>query len=159
MNGVRVSAEDGNFSLHHRVQTGSGAHPAYYPMDTRSSCPGGKEARTWSWPITSIYSRGQRMRGTIRPLSNTPSRSGVQFKKHRNNFTFTLLYVGVKWAPCRHAVAHCKVPDCGHVVKVQEEPKIRRGPRAWWGERCWLWWIFTNCLYHSMRDGRVKQYA
>jgi len=34
----------GNFSLHHRVQTGSGAHPASYPMGIRGSFPGGKAA-------------------------------------------------------------------------------------------------------------------
>jgi hypothetical protein len=41
-------------ALHHRVQNGSGAHPASYPMDTRVSFPGGKAARAWSWPLTSI---------------------------------------------------------------------------------------------------------
>jgi hypothetical protein len=39
--GVRVPAAAGNFSLHHRVQTGSEAHPASYPMGTRGSFPGG----------------------------------------------------------------------------------------------------------------------
>jgi hypothetical protein len=34
----------GNFSLHHRVQNGSGAHPASYPMGARGSFPGGKAA-------------------------------------------------------------------------------------------------------------------
>jgi hypothetical protein len=34
----------GNFSLRHHVQTGSGAHPASYPMGTGSSFPGGKAA-------------------------------------------------------------------------------------------------------------------
>jgi hypothetical protein len=38
----------GNFSLRHRVQNGSGAHPAFYPMGTRGSFPGikrpGREA-------------------------------------------------------------------------------------------------------------------
>jgi hypothetical protein len=29
---VRFPARAGNFSLHHRVQNGSGAHPAPYPM-------------------------------------------------------------------------------------------------------------------------------
>jgi hypothetical protein len=29
---VRFPAGDGNFSLHHRVQNGSGAHPASYTM-------------------------------------------------------------------------------------------------------------------------------
>jgi hypothetical protein len=39
---VRFLAEAGNFSLHHRVQKGSGAHPASYPMGTRRSFPGTK---------------------------------------------------------------------------------------------------------------------
>jgi hypothetical protein len=34
----------GNFSLNHRVQNGSGAHPTSYPMSTRGSFPGGKAA-------------------------------------------------------------------------------------------------------------------
>jgi hypothetical protein len=42
--GVQVSAEAGNFSLHHPVQTASGTHPASYPMDTRGSFPGDKAA-------------------------------------------------------------------------------------------------------------------
>jgi hypothetical protein len=37
-------AWSGNFSLHHRVQNGSGAHPASYPMGTRGSFPAGKAA-------------------------------------------------------------------------------------------------------------------
>jgi hypothetical protein len=39
---VRFPAEAGNFSLHHRVQNGSGAHPASYPMGARGSFPGVK---------------------------------------------------------------------------------------------------------------------
>jgi hypothetical protein len=44
--GSRVSfpAGDGNFSPHHRVQNGSGAHPASYPMGTRGSFPAGEAA-------------------------------------------------------------------------------------------------------------------
>jgi hypothetical protein len=41
---VRFPAEAGNFSLHHRIQTGCGAHPASYPMSTRGPFPGGKAA-------------------------------------------------------------------------------------------------------------------
>jgi hypothetical protein len=41
---VRFPAEAENFSLNHRVQKGSGAHPASYPMGTRDSFPGGKAA-------------------------------------------------------------------------------------------------------------------
>jgi hypothetical protein len=41
---VRFPAGAGNFSLHHRVQNGSGAHQASYPMGTTGSFPGGKAA-------------------------------------------------------------------------------------------------------------------
>jgi hypothetical protein len=41
---ARFPAGDGNFSLHHRVQNGSGAHPASYPMGTRGPLLGGKAA-------------------------------------------------------------------------------------------------------------------
>jgi hypothetical protein len=41
---VRFPAGAGNFSLHHRVQIGSGAHPASYPMGNMDSFPGGKAA-------------------------------------------------------------------------------------------------------------------
>jgi hypothetical protein len=40
----RFPAGAGNFSLHQRVQNGSGAHPASYPVGTRSCFPGGKVA-------------------------------------------------------------------------------------------------------------------
>jgi hypothetical protein len=40
----RFPAGAGNFSLHHRDQNGSGAHPASYPMGTRGSFGGGKAA-------------------------------------------------------------------------------------------------------------------
>jgi hypothetical protein len=39
---VRFPPGAGNFSPHHRVQNGSGAHPVSYPMGTRGSFPGGK---------------------------------------------------------------------------------------------------------------------
>jgi hypothetical protein len=39
---VRFPAEAGNFSLHHHVQNGSGAHPASYPMGIRDSFLGVK---------------------------------------------------------------------------------------------------------------------
>jgi hypothetical protein len=46
--GFEFRKEQGFFSLCHRVQTDSGTHPAFYPMDT-----GGKSAGAWSWPLTS----------------------------------------------------------------------------------------------------------
>jgi hypothetical protein len=45
---VRFPAGAGNFSLHHPVQTGSGARPASYPMGTRGSFLGSKAAGAWS---------------------------------------------------------------------------------------------------------------
>jgi hypothetical protein len=41
---VRFPAGTGNFTLHHRVQNGFGAHPASCRMGTRGSFPGGKAA-------------------------------------------------------------------------------------------------------------------
>jgi hypothetical protein len=35
-----------NFSLRHRVQTGSGTHPTSYEMGTGGSFPGNKSAKT-----------------------------------------------------------------------------------------------------------------
>jgi hypothetical protein len=57
-------------------------------MGTRGTFPGGKAARAWSWPLTSIYCRGQE-RVELYPHSpNAPSWRGAQLK-HRDNFTFT----------------------------------------------------------------------
>jgi hypothetical protein len=39
--GVLFATGTGSFSLHHRVQNGSGAHPASYPTSIRGSFPGG----------------------------------------------------------------------------------------------------------------------
>jgi hypothetical protein len=39
--------------LLHYAQTGSGAHPASYPMGAGSYFTGSKAAGTWSWPLTS----------------------------------------------------------------------------------------------------------
>jgi hypothetical protein len=41
---VRFPAGAGNFSLHHRIQNGSGAHPASYLMGTAGCFPGSKAA-------------------------------------------------------------------------------------------------------------------
>jgi hypothetical protein len=41
------------FPLLHSVQTGSGVHPASYPMYNIRSFPGGKVAGAWIWSLTS----------------------------------------------------------------------------------------------------------
>jgi hypothetical protein len=40
--GVRIPAGAEKFSLYHLIQTGSGGHPASYPLDTMGSFPGVK---------------------------------------------------------------------------------------------------------------------
>jgi hypothetical protein len=43
--GFDSHAGAGNFSLQHRVQNGSGAHPASHSMRTRGTLHGGKATR------------------------------------------------------------------------------------------------------------------
>jgi hypothetical protein len=62
---VRFPAGAGNFSLHHLVQNGTGAHTASYPMGTRGCSPGGKADHSspssaevnngWSYTSTPQY--------------------------------------------------------------------------------------------------------
>jgi hypothetical protein len=90
--GARVSAGAGNFSFHHRVQTGSGTHPASYPMGSRGSFPGGKAAGSSSWPFTTILCRGKESVELYLHSPNTPSWCGAQLRKARGQLCFTLLY-------------------------------------------------------------------
>jgi hypothetical protein len=71
--GVRIPPGDGNVSLHHHVQTGSGVHPNSYLMGTRNSFPGGKVARAWSSPL--IYS----------PISSVKVQYCVELHFHSSN--------------------------------------------------------------------------
>jgi hypothetical protein len=90
---IHVFVSSGNFSFHHRVQNGSGAHPASYPMGIGGSFPGGKAAEReadhsspssaevknrWSYTSTS----GARLHGVV--LSD----------KHRDDFTLPLRSTG-----------------------------------------------------------------
>jgi hypothetical protein len=86
---VPVPAEDRNFYLHHRVQTGSGTHPTFYPMVLGAVSVWGNAAGTWRRPITSISCRGQECVELYLHSPNTPPWRGAQLK-HRDSFTFTL---------------------------------------------------------------------
>jgi hypothetical protein len=88
---VRVLAGAGDFSLHHRVETGPGAQPASYPVGTRRAFPGAKATGAWSWPLTSIKCRDHECMALYLHSSNAPSRHGAQLQ-HRDNFT--LLFGG-----------------------------------------------------------------
>jgi hypothetical protein len=86
---ARFPAGAGNFSLHHRVQNGPGAHPASYPMGTRSSFPGGGGGSSRGVKLTNHLHLVSRSKNELYLHSpNTPSWRGVQLK-HRGNFTFT----------------------------------------------------------------------
>jgi hypothetical protein len=52
--GLEVESRWGrDFPLLHVIQTGSGAHPASYPMGSGRSFPGDNAAGEWIWPLTS----------------------------------------------------------------------------------------------------------
>jgi hypothetical protein len=83
------------FYLRHRVRTGSGAHPVSYPMGNGSSFTAGKAVGTWSWPLTSFYRHGLRMREVIPPVPQYVFKAGG-IVKHRDDFIFTNLN---QWLP------------------------------------------------------------
>jgi hypothetical protein len=89
---VGFPAEAGNFSLHHRVQNGSGAHLDSYQMGTRGSFPGvklpGREAE--HSPPSSVEVKERVELYLHSP--NTPPWRGAHLK-HRDNFTFTFTYL------------------------------------------------------------------
>jgi hypothetical protein len=64
---MRFPAGAGKFSLHHRVQNGSGAHPASYPMGTRGSFPGVKRPKREAGHSHPSNAES-RMRGALPPL-------------------------------------------------------------------------------------------
>jgi hypothetical protein len=65
---VRFPVGSGNFSLHHRVQNGSRAHPASHPVSTGALSLEIK--RSWREADYSLPSSAEvRMRGVILPLS------------------------------------------------------------------------------------------
>jgi hypothetical protein len=76
--GFRVPSGAEDFSIHHRVQIGSGAHTACYPMGTRGSFPGISGRRVKLATRLHLVSRS-RMRGDIPPLPNTPPWRGAPF--------------------------------------------------------------------------------
>jgi hypothetical protein len=86
---VRFPAGAGNFSLHHRVQNGSGAHPASYPRGTgslslRVKRPG-REANH-SPPSSAVVTNAW-------SYTSTPQYVFMPWclVKHRDIFTFYLL--------------------------------------------------------------------
>jgi hypothetical protein len=94
--GVRVPGGVGISSPHHRVQTGSGAHPASYTMGTRSSFPGGKAAGAWKLTTQLNLVPRSRLCGSIHPLLQYVFMVWCSVKKKSTGttlpFTFTLTH-------------------------------------------------------------------
>jgi hypothetical protein len=88
---VRFPAGAGNFSLHHRVQNGSGPHPTSYPMGTRGSFLWVKAVGAWSWQLTTR--RGQRISRAI-PLLPQYSFMAWYSKKKAQGQLYLLLARG-----------------------------------------------------------------
>jgi hypothetical protein len=89
---VRFPVGAGNFSLHHRVQNGSGTHSASYPMGTRGSFPASKAAGVEADHSPPSSAEVKECVELYLHFPNTPSWCGAQFKKkHRDNFPFCLL--------------------------------------------------------------------
>jgi hypothetical protein len=80
---VRFPAGAGNFSLHQHIQTGSGAHPASYPVGTRGSFAGVKRPvreADHSPPSSDLVPRSKND-WSYTSTPNTPSWRGVHLKK------------------------------------------------------------------------------
>jgi hypothetical protein len=83
----RFMAGAGNFSLHHRVQNGSEAHPASYPMGTRGFFPGGKAAGREADHSPPSSTEVKECDELYLHSPNMPSWRGAQLK-HKDSFTF-----------------------------------------------------------------------
>jgi hypothetical protein len=75
--GVRVPVGVGNFSLHHRVQTGSRAHPGSYPMGVRASFPGGGRVKRQGHEADHSHSSNADVKNVWNYISTPPIRLHV----------------------------------------------------------------------------------
>jgi hypothetical protein len=104
---VRFPAGAWNFSLHYRVQNGTGAHPASYPMVPGAFFLGVKRPvreADHSHPSSTEVKECVQL---YLHSPNTPSRRGAQLKKARDNFTFTFF-------PRNMDMCNWKRPHIGH---------------------------------------------
>jgi hypothetical protein len=87
---VRFPAGTRNFPLHHRVQNGSGAHPASYPMGTRGSSPGVKRPGR---KADHLPPSSAEVKEWVEPYLHSPIRlHGVVLSEAQGQLYFTLLY-------------------------------------------------------------------
>jgi hypothetical protein len=64
-------------------------------MGTGASFPGGEAAGTWSWPLTSIYCRGQECVELYLHSPSRPSWRGAQLKKAQGQLYIYLLLISI----------------------------------------------------------------
>jgi hypothetical protein len=84
---VQFLAGSGSFSLHHHVQTSSGAHPAAYPVGTLGLSPWEQSGQGVNLTICLYLVSRSRMREAILPLPQHVFMAWC-LVKHRDNFTF-----------------------------------------------------------------------
>jgi hypothetical protein len=89
---VRFLAGDGNFSLHYRVQNGSGDHPASYPMSIRALSVGVKRPGSEADHSPPSDAEVKECVELYLNSLNVPSWRGAHLKKHKDNFTLPLPY-------------------------------------------------------------------
>jgi hypothetical protein len=73
-----------SFRYYHKI--------ASYPVSTRGTFCGGKAACAWSWPLTSILCRGQRMSGAIPPLPQYAFMAWCSVKAQGQLYLYLYLY-------------------------------------------------------------------
>jgi hypothetical protein len=138
--GLRVpEGAAGNFSLRHRVQTGSGAHPASYPMATRGSFSGGKAAGAWNhsppslaevkiaWSYTSIH--------TVCLMAWCSVKAQGQF------YLFTFIIMVIKSRRMRSAGRITRLGEKRSVYKISVRKPVGKRPL----ERTRLRWESVTC--------------
>jgi hypothetical protein len=129
---VRFPARAGNFSLHHRIQNASGAHPASYPIGTSSSFLGGIVAGAWSWPLPSSAEVKEWVEQYFHSPYTRPWH-GAQLK-HRDNLTCTFY---IQWQ--HHKLSHGPSAVYSKVLELI------------FGGMTFIWnFITTNRLIHQL---------
>jgi hypothetical protein len=151
----RFPAGAGNFSLHHRVQNGSGFHPASYPMGTRGSFPGVK--RPGREDDHSLPSSAEvKNAWAIPPLSQCVFMAWC-LVKHRDNFAFTFTSMehwSVGILPQHYTASQPRRPRLEssppwkpHITKFH--PLLASSTRVsccCFGVVCTVFWLAFRCL-------------
>jgi hypothetical protein len=135
--GVRFPGGAGNFSLHHRVQTGSGAHPASYPVDCRGSFPGVKrpEREANSPPSSAEVKEWVEL---YFHYPSTPSWRRARLKAQGRLYLYFLRMQVWKSANCLHPKTSTKNVSALYVISVC---------RSEWEVKVWdKWTVEVYCI-------------